>query len=51
MPEETETKQKTDAAAHPKLRVSNLDFYYDQFRALQNISLDIEEAKVTAFIG
>jgi len=35
----------------PKIRVRNLDFYYGAFRALHDISLDIPEKKVTAFIG
>jgi phosphate transport system ATP-binding protein len=35
----------------PKLQVKNLNFYYGGFRALKNISLDIPEREVTAFIG
>ncbi len=35
----------------PKISVRNLDFYYGKFHALKNISLDIPEKKVTAFIG
>ncbi len=35
----------------PKIRVRNLNFYYGKFQALKNISLDIPEKKVTAFIG
>ena len=34
-----------------KIRVKNLDFYYGQFRALNNVNLEIPERKVTAFIG
>ena len=34
-----------------KLVVRNLDFFYDQFRALKNISLEIPAHRVTAFIG
>ena len=34
-----------------KLRVRNLDFYYGRFQALNSVSLDIPENKVTAFIG
>src|SRR3954465_12546665 len=34
-----------------KLRVRNLNFYYGAYQALHNISLDIPEKKVTAFIG
>ncbi|OFZ85094.1 MAG: phosphate ABC transporter ATP-binding protein [Betaproteobacteria bacterium RBG_16_66_20] len=35
----------------PKLRVSKLNFYYGGFHALKNVTLDIAERKVTAFIG
>ena len=34
-----------------KLRIRNLNFFYGNFRALKNISMDIPERKVTAFIG
>jgi phosphate transport system ATP-binding protein len=34
-----------------KLRVRNLNFYYGAYRALHDISLDIPENRVTAFIG
>src|SRR3954463_1177217 len=34
-----------------KISVRNLDFYYGRFHALKNVSLDIAEKKVTAFIG
>jgi len=35
----------------PKLRIRKLDFYYGGFQALKNVTLDIAERKVTAFIG
>ena len=35
----------------PKLSVRHLDFYYGGFHALKNITLDIPERRVTAFIG
>jgi phosphate transport system ATP-binding protein len=40
-------------AARPKakLEVRNLQFYYGGFHALKNVSLDIPERMVTAFIG
>ena len=38
-------------AARPKLQIRNLNFYYGAFHALKNISLDIPERMVTAFIG
>ena len=34
-----------------KIAVRNLDFYYQGYHALKNISLDIEDKKVTAIIG
>jgi phosphate transport system ATP-binding protein len=34
-----------------KIQVHDLNFYYGKFHALKNISLDIPERKVTAFIG
>jgi phosphate transport system ATP-binding protein len=39
------------AAPKPKIEVRNLQFYYGGYHALKNISLDIPERKVTAFIG
>lgn len=35
----------------PKISVKNLNFFYGKFHALKNISLEIPEHKVTAFIG
>ena len=37
--------------ANPKLKVSNLDFYYGKFHAIQHVSMEIPANKVTAFIG
>ncbi len=34
-----------------KFEIKNLDLYYTDFHALKNISMNIEENKVTAFIG
>ena len=34
-----------------KISVKNLNFYYGKFHALKNISLEIPEKRVTAFIG
>lgn len=38
-------------AAANKIAVKNLDFYYDDFKALKDINMEIEENKVTALIG
>jgi phosphate transport system ATP-binding protein len=35
----------------PKMQIRDLNFYYGQFQALHDISLQIPEKKVTAFIG
>jgi phosphate transport system ATP-binding protein len=37
--------------APPKIRVRDLDFYYGKFHALKNVSLEVAERRVTAFIG
>jgi len=33
------------------LEVKNVDFFYDDFQALENINIDVEKNKVTALIG
>ena len=35
----------------PKLQVRGLNFFYGAYQALRDITLDIPEHKVTAFIG
>ena len=37
--------------ANVKIEVRNLDFFYGKFQALHDISIQIPEGKVTAFIG
>jgi len=34
-----------------RIKVQNLNFFYDKFQALKNINLDIHDKKVTALIG
>jgi phosphate transport system ATP-binding protein len=46
-----DTRVETVAGEQPKLSVRNLNFYYGGFHALKNITLDIPEKMVTAFIG
>ena len=41
----------TAPAARAKLQIRNLNFYYGGYHALKNISMDIPERMVTAFIG
>ncbi len=42
---------ETAIAAASKLSVRRLNFYYGAFHALKNVSLDVPENRVTAFIG
>jgi phosphate transport system ATP-binding protein len=46
-----ENNPDMSAAETVKISVKNLNFYYGKFHALKNISLDMPEKKVTAFIG
>lgn len=46
-----ETMPNTPENEKMKISVKNLNFYYGKFHALKDISLDIPEKKVTAFIG
>ena len=34
-----------------KIQIKNLELYYDDFKAIKGINLDIEENEITAFIG
>jgi len=50
----TTVRASTTPALHdlkPKLQVRGLNFFYGAYQALRNITLDIPEHKVTAFIG
>ncbi len=38
-------------ASKNALEVRNLNFFYGKFQGLKNVSMDIAENKVTAFIG
>ncbi|HTV44508.1 MAG TPA: phosphate ABC transporter ATP-binding protein PstB [Stellaceae bacterium] len=39
------------AAAHPKVQLRDVSFYYGAMRALRNINLSLNDRRVTAFIG
>lgn len=39
------------SASRTKLEVRDLNFYYGKYQAIKDVSLDIKEHKVTAFIG
>lgn len=34
-----------------KFKVENMDFYYDSFKALKNINIEVKENEITALIG
>ena len=34
-----------------KIEVKNVDLFYGDFQALKNVSMDMPENKITAFIG
>ena len=40
-----------EGATRTKLKTENLSFYYDRFRALKDIDVEIPERRVTALIG
>jgi phosphate transport system ATP-binding protein len=42
---------KTVQSAAPKMSARNLNFFYNTYQALKEVSLDIAEKKVTALIG
>ena len=42
---------KTPTIAAPKIRIRGLNFFYGDYQGLKNISLEVPEHKVTAFIG
>lgn len=44
-------KNQTETNENAKIKVNDLNFYYGKTQALKNISLQIPEKKVTAFIG
>jgi phosphate transport system ATP-binding protein len=44
-------KGVTTAEPPPKMSIRALDFFYGRFQAIKDVSLDIAEHRVTAFIG
>ncbi|MGO9242642.1 MAG: phosphate ABC transporter ATP-binding protein PstB [Terriglobales bacterium] len=46
-----ETAGQLAEGAGPKLKVSNLSFFYGEFEALRSVSLEMSAKRVTAFIG
>ena len=47
----TATAATPAATQPPKMAARNLDFFYNGFKALKSVSLDIAEKRVTALIG
>jgi phosphate transport system ATP-binding protein len=46
-----ESRERLAPDCKPKLTVKDLNFYYGKFQGLKNISLEIAERHITAFIG
>ena len=42
---------KSYTCEKPKISINNVDLYYGEFHALKDISIDIPEKKIVAFIG
>lgn len=40
-----------DTTAKPKIEIRDLNFYYGDFQGLKNVTMNIAEKKITAFIG
>ncbi len=51
MPTTHTENQSQVQTATPKMRASNINFYYGSFKALHDVSLDFAANKVTALIG
>src|SRR5277367_5930240 len=49
--EAAEAPRRVSTGNAPKLRSTNLNFFYVTFQALHGISLDVNANKVTSFIG
>lgn len=47
----SKTEDHAEKTLRPELTVSDLNFFYDKFQALHNISLTVPAKKITAFIG
>jgi phosphate transport system ATP-binding protein len=44
-------KVETVSPVHPKLKATNINFYYGSFQALYDVSLDMHANQITALIG
>lgn len=47
----TSAAASTEALPAAKMQIRDLNFYYGNFRALKDVSIDIPDKQVTAFIG
>ena len=43
--------QANGAVGKPRIKISNLDFFYEQSKALKNVNMPVYDREVTAFIG
>ncbi|MGA9885578.1 MAG: phosphate ABC transporter ATP-binding protein PstB [Candidatus Acidiferrales bacterium] len=51
MPQRDAAKREAPAEAPIKMAARNLNFYYGKFHAVKDISVEIREKRITAFIG
>jgi phosphate transport system ATP-binding protein len=51
LPAQALVEREPIAASAAKLEVRDLNFYYGRFHALKNVTLDVPDKRVTAFIG
>jgi phosphate transport system ATP-binding protein len=50
-PQSREAAPDPASNANPKVKASNIDFYYGSFQALHDVSLDMRANRITALIG
>ena len=51
LPMEEDDEAAITEIANPKIQIRDLNFHYGRFRALESITMDVAEKRVTAFIG
>jgi len=51
VPQPGQGESRTVQPTNPKLRAANINFYYGAFKALHDISLDMQASRITALIG
>ena len=51
VPSDPDVREPIESMPGQKALIRNVDFFYDNFQALKNISLPLHDKRVTAFIG